>query len=204
MQRIIPLILIVVVIGLVIAAVVSLSHTFFGSGKKASPSASPSASTKVNAGKQALTTISSDSSVRMSVRGPLVADENYHTYTITISTTTRTMTTYQGYSGKTFANDQRANSVDGYTQLVYALSKAKLMDGTPLSGSANDERGVCATGTLYDFEVFQGTTSVQKLWTSTCTGAPGSLKASLTQVTNLFDSQIPDFGTQLQNIGMNV
>jgi hypothetical protein len=139
----------------------------------------------------------------MNVRGPLVADETYHTYTITMSPMLRDMITYQGYSGNVVANDQLANSGNAYEQLVYALSRAKLMDGVPLTGNANDERGVCATGTLYEFEVLQGTTTIQKLWTSTCIGSPGSLKANLTQVTNLFDVQIPDFAAQLQKINVN-
>jgi hypothetical protein len=103
------------------------------------------------------------------------------------------MITHVGYTGKQVDNEQLDNSSEAYTQFVNALNRAKLMDGMPLIGDANDTKGVCATGMLYEFEVLQGTNSIQKLWTSTCKGSPGSLHASVTQVSSLFQRQIPDF-----------
>lgn len=200
LQRLIPIVLVLVVVGLVIFALISIGRTFFGGGHS---SPSPSATPKVNVGKQALTGTDSSDSVRMSVRGPLVADENYHTYTVTISPSLRDMTTYQGYANKTVEDDQLANSEAAYEQFVYALNRAKLMDGTPFSGDADDTRGICATGTLYQFDVLQGGTSIQDLWTTSCSGSPGSLKANLTQVSDLFEVQIPDFATRLQKINGN-
>lgn len=187
MQRLIPLVLVLIIVGLAIAALVSLGRMIFSGG-----GSSPSKTPQVNIGKQALTNTDSGRSVRMTVRGPIVADENYHTYTITISPSNRIMTTYQGYGSKPVDNEQLDNSTQSYEQFVYALSRANLMEGTPLSGDANNTRGICATGYLYEFEVLQGDNGVQKLWTSTCTGSLGSLKANLGQVGSLFRQQIPD------------
>jgi hypothetical protein len=66
------------------------------------------------------------------------------------------------------------------------------MRGDELTGDKNDTRGICATGLVYEFEVTDADSTVKRLWTSTCKGSPGSLKASVTQVKNLFLSQIPD------------
>jgi hypothetical protein len=207
-QRLIPIVLVLIIVGLVIAALVSVGRTFFASNASPSPSASssPSSSSPSTApvsGKQALTSTLADRSVRMTVRGPIVADENFHSYTITISPDSRNMTTYMGYLGAQVDNNQMTNNTQAYEQLVYALDRAKLMDGTPLKDGANDERGICATGTVYEFEVLQGSNSIQKLWTSTCKGSLGSLKANLTQVTRLFDLQIPDFSKLLQKINLS-
>ena len=189
LQRLVPIVLVLIIVGLVIAALVSVGRTFFGgSGNSPSPSASP----QVNAGKQALTSTLADRSVRMTVRGPLVADENFHSYVVTISPSQRTLTTYQGYSGQAVDTVQLANTNAAYEQFVYALDKAKLMDGTLLTGDANDTRGVCASGMLYQFDVLQGANTIQSLWTSTCAGSRGSLKANLTQVQRLFQTQVPD------------
>ena len=185
-QRIIPIILVVIIVGLVIAALVSIGRTFFG-GEGASPSPTP----QVDTSKQALTTTLADRSVRMSVRGPLVADENFRSYTVTIGPDSRNLTTYKGYSGETIDTSQQANTAVAYDQFVHALDRAKLMDGTALSGDANDTRGVCATGLLYQFDILQGSNVIKSLWTSTCSGSLGSLKANLTQVQRLFQAQIP-------------
>lgn len=186
-RRIVPILLVLIIVGLVIAALVSIGRTFFGGG-----GASPSPTPQVNVGKQALTSTLADRSVRMSVRGPLVADENFHSYTVTVAPDSRNLTTYQGYSGQAIDTSQLANTPVSYEQFVHALDRARLMDGTPLTGDANDTRGICATGMLYQFEVLQGSNVVQSLWTSTCAGSPGSLKANLPQVQRLFTAQIPD------------
>jgi hypothetical protein len=205
-RRLIPIVLTLIIVGLAVTALISLGRTLFGgnnSGGGSSPSPSSSQQATGNPGKAALTSTLADRSVRMTIRGPIVADENFHSYTITVSPSSRNMTTYTGYLSQQIENEPLSNNTAAYGQLVYALDKANLMEGTPLSGDANDERGVCATGTIYEFEVLQGDNSVQKLWTSTCAGSPGSLKANLNQVTRLFQLQIPDFSKLLQKINLN-
>jgi hypothetical protein len=187
LQRVIPVILVLIIVIVAIAALVSLGRTLF-SGGNSQPTAPP-----VNVGKQGLTKTLADRSVRMTVRGPIVANEKFHSYTITASSNQRNMTTYVGYLGQQIDNEKLENNIQAYTQLVYALDRANLMEGKPLDDGANDTRGICATGTLYEFEVIQGTKSIQKLWTTTCKGAKGSLKANQSQVSKLFQQQIPDF-----------
>ncbi len=195
-QRIIPIVLVLIVVALVIAALVSVSRSFFsGPSKTATPT--------VNVGKEALTSTLADRSVRMTFRGPIVADEKFHSYTITASPDMRNMTTYVGYLGQQVDSEQLTNNTQAYEQLVYALDRANLMAGTPLSGAANDARGICATGSVSEFEVSQGTNSVQKLWTSSCRGAVGSLKANVSQVTRLFQVQIPDFAKLQSKISLS-
>lgn len=199
LSRIIPIILVIAVIGFAIWALVSIGRAVFSGGDDSSqPTASP-----VNSGKQALTNTTADRSVRMTVRGPLVAAENMHSYTITISPDARNMTTYKGYLGEQVDNQQLTNDAQAYEQFVYALDHANLMEGTPLSGGANDTRGICATGNIYEFEVLQGANSIQKLWTSTCQGSQGSLKASRPQVSNLFRLQIPNFSQLAAKINLS-
>ncbi|USN96499.1 MAG: hypothetical protein H6797_05545 [Candidatus Nomurabacteria bacterium] len=196
-QRLVPIVLVLIIVVLAIAALVSLGRTLFGGG------ASPETSSPVNTGKQALTSTLADRSVRMTVRGPIVARENFHSYTITISPDARNMTTHVGYLGNEVDNDQMQNDIQAYTQFVYALNRANFMEGMPLKGAANDTRGICASGNLYEFEVRQGDNTIQKLWTTTCSGSLGSLKANLGQISNLFQLQIPDFSKLLSKIGFS-
>lgn len=196
LQRIIPILLVIIVIGVVAFALFSLGRALFSGGGSPEESAAPA----VNTGQQALTTVTADRSVRMSVRGPIRAGENSHSYTITVSPDSRNMTTYVGYTGQQVDNSQLTNDTQAYTQFVNALARAKLMDGTPLTGEANETAGICAAGYLYMFETLQGDNVVQTLWTSTCKGSLGSLKANLPQVRNLFQLQIPTYSTLIKKI----
>lgn len=111
------------------------------------------------------------------------------------------MTTYVGYVGQQIDSSQLENSTPAYEQFVYALDRANLMEG---SASSNDDiRGICATGNVYEFEVLQGENSVQKLWTSTCSGSAGTLKANLGQVSRLFQLQIPSFSNLISKIRLS-
>lgn len=182
-SRIVPIILVLIVIAIVIAALVSVGRAIFGGDTQ---------TTDTNVGRDSLLDTSVGHSVRLTVRGPLVANEEFHSYQTTINSSTRLMTTYQGYLDQPIASKSYGNNLKAYEQFVYALDKANLMKGDELTGDKNDTRGICATGLVYEFEVINADSTVKRLWTSTCKGSPGSLKASVSQLTNLFQAQIPD------------
>lgn len=183
--RIIPIALVLVIVAVAIAALVSLTRAVFFSGQ--------TITSPTDVSQTALLSTAVDHSVQMTVRGPIVADEDFNSYVITITPSSRSLTTYTGYLDKR-VNQQVVldNNIPAYEQFVYALNNANLVKGTEPSGDKNDTRGICATGRLYQFEVLKADVSVKSLWTSTCTGSTGSLDGSVTQLTNLFIAQIPN------------
>lgn len=183
-SRLIPIILIVVIVIVAIAALVGLGRAIFGGG-----SSKPSVH---DTNETALLNTDGDRSVSMTVRGPIVADEDFRTYTIEVSPSQRSITQYQGYQKNTMDHKTFANNTQAYEQFVYALDKANLVKGTPFTDDKDDTRGVCATGELYVFDIYYNDSDAVHLWTSTCSGSRGSLNASVTQLSNLFMQQIPD------------
>ena len=192
-SRIIPIILVLIVIAIVIAALVSLGRAIFGGD---------SSTSQTNTGRDALLDTSAGHSVRMTVRGPIVANEEFHSYQVTVDSSTRSLVTYQGYLDQTISSKSYGNNLQAYEQFVYALDKADFMTGDELTGDKNDTRGICATGLVYEFEVINDDSTVKRLWTSTCKGSPGSLKASVTQVSDLFLKQIPDSNQLLRDLNL--
>ncbi len=184
--RILPVILVLIIIAIAIAALVSAGRAIFGGGGGEQPAATTDTS------QQSLINTSADHSVRMTVRGKIVADETFRSYQLTVSPNSRTLTAYSGYLEQPIESSQLGNNVKAYEEFVYALDKAALAKGTALTGSQDDTRGICASGRVYEFEILEGTSVVKRLWTSTCKGSPGSLKASVKQLEGLFLQQIPD------------
>lgn len=184
-QRIVPIVLVLIVIIIAVAALVSVARNLFGGETEP----------VVNTGKEALTNTSLDRSVRLTVRGRIVGDNVFHSYTITATPTTRNLTTYQGYLQNQLETSELANNSKAYEQFVYALDRADLMEGRELEGDADDMRGVCATGYLYRYEVIQGTNVVKSLWTTSCSREKGSLKANNQALVRLFRAQIPGVST---------
>ena len=196
-SRLIPILLVIVVAIVAVTAVIAIGRALFGGG------ADQQNTVKVDEGKSALLSTDIGRSVKLTVRGPIVADENFRSYQITISPESRIMTTYEGYLDKELATKKLDNNVPAYTEFVYALDKRKMMNGTQLTDEQNDLRGVCASKKLYEFETLVNGEVVKKLWTSDCEGAKGSAQASVNEILDMFLKQIPDGNKMVREIGLN-
>ncbi len=193
-SRILPTILVVVIIVIAIVGLISLARAIFFNG-----SSSPAIT---DTSEQALLSTSASSSVSMSVRGPIVAEENFHSYLITVSPNNRQITTYNGYLGTIVEQQTLSNNTAAYEQFVNALNLAKMTAGNQPADGASDVRGVCATGRLSEFSILSDGRSVETLWTSTCSGSQGTLRANATQLSNLFIAQIPNASTLIRNVDL--
>lgn len=184
-QRFIPIIFLIVIVGLIIAAAVSVVRIF--SNNDANPS-----SQVVDSSNAALLSTTTERSVRMTVRGEIVGDEAFRSYRIIVTPSKRDFTRYKGYLEQPLVNKTYENNVKAYDEFVHALARANLAKGAALTGDADDTRGICADGILFEFEIMNGISTVKRLWTSTCGGSKGSLAADATQLQELFLAQIPD------------
>lgn len=187
-SRMLPTILTVIVIIGAIIGLVALARALFFSGSS-SDTSSPNQAT---ISREELLSTTDGSSVSMTVRGPIVADEDFRSYQITVSPTERRVQTFQGYLDTTIDQQALGNNLAAYEQFVFALDKANMTAGRQLDEERNDIRGICATGRVYEFKVLKAAEATQTLWTSTCSGSGGSLRANVTQLTQLFTNQVPD------------
>lgn len=195
LSRLLPILLVLIVIGVIIAAVVSISRGLFNNNAANEQQNSQARSNLLN--------LDVDRSVRLTVRGPLVADENFRSYTITISPTERKLVTYKGYQTQQIAESTLSNTSKAYDEFVHALDKANLTKGAPFTGDKDSQTGVCAIGRVYDFSLLAADNTVEHLWTSTCGGSPGSLVANPEQLINLFQVQIPESSKLTSSVSLS-
>ncbi len=184
-SRILPTILTIVIIIVAIAGLVALARLVF-------TGTSSNTNTVVDTSQADLLNTSDGRSVSMTVRGPIVADEDFRSYRITISPSSRQFEAFTGYLDAVTDQQTLSNNTAAYDQFVNALDKANMVAGTPFEGDKNNVLGICATGRVYEFSTLTAGDVNEMLWTSTCSGSPGSLKGSATQLSQLFLNQIPD------------
>lgn len=182
-NRILPVALIVIIAIIAVLGLIALAQAIFFPG-------APSAST-ASTNQAALLSTDVGRSVNMTVRGPIVADENFRSYEISIAPDSRVMTITADYEGTPTNSITLGNNVPAYREFVAALNKAGLVNGTAFTGAADNLDGVCAVGDVYDFSILNNGKQVTHLWTSTCSGSKGSLNANVNQLSNLFTVQIP-------------
>ncbi len=131
-------------------------------------------------------------SIRMTVEGPIVANEDRESYRIEISNSNRSISALGGYDGQVKNSKEYTNSVRAFSELVFALEKAGFDERRQVTGSQAEERGSCATGRQYIFEILQDGRQVSRAWTTSCGSASGTLATEVGTVKSLFDKQIPD------------
>lgn len=198
-SRFIPILLVIIITIVAVAAVIAIGRALFGDG--GSPN-SPQPNPNIEDAKTALLSTGVDRSVRLTVRGPIVANENFRSYSITITPDSREMITYEGYLDNQIDRKRLDNNTKAYTELVYALDKRKMMDGKDLTDEQNDLRGICASGKIYKFETIKNNSVVKSLWTSDCSGSKGSAQANVNEILDMFLKQIPDGKKMASGIGL--
>lgn len=140
----------------------------------------------VNLGKEALLKTSDGYAVGLSVRGPIVADEDFRSYRIVISPNVRELNVYGGYKETNLDSIKLNNNLPAYEQFVYALDKVKFMDGT----TSYDNKGICATGYIYEFETIKDDKIIKKIWASSCNNSKSIPRSNVRNIMNLFLYQI--------------
>lgn len=183
LSQLAPVFVIVLVILIAVFLIVMMGRAILG-GKESRPD-------KREETESLLLNVNESMSVMMTVRGPIVADENFRSFQIEVSPTERRITAYKGYLDHVVKQEIIPNNFRAYQEFVYALSRAQVMKGTPLVGDANDLRGICARSKLTEFNIKKDGRSVTHLWTTPCKLSKGSFEANLEQSRKLFMDQIP-------------
>ena len=196
-SRFVPILLVIVITIVAVAAVIAIGRALFGKND------SGQTDQNVNTSQVALLSTEEGRAVRLTVRGPIVANENFRSYSVIISPSSRDMTTYEGYLDKEINQKKLDNNMKAYTELVYALDKRKMMNGTQLNEQQNDLRGICASGKVYKFETLKDNSVVKSLWTSDCSGSKGSAQANVNEILDMFLKQIPDGKKMAAGIGLS-
>jgi hypothetical protein len=133
----------------------------------------------------------SDSLVRMTVDGPIVADQQHQAYRITVGRSETRIETLQGYEYDAIDTTTYNNNQESFANFLRAIDLAGYAKGTVDADSqAQDERGVCANGDRFLFEIIKGTSQIQRYWSTSC-GSNGTFKGNTDSVKHLFDRQIP-------------
>ena len=122
--------------------------------------------------------------------------------TLKVSSSSRSLKTYSGYLGTVLEQRTLTNNVAAYEEFINALNKANLVAGQPLADEENETLGVCATGRVYEFRLLEDNDPTEMLWTSTCNGSKGSLRANATQLSQLFRAQMPDGAELIREISL--
>lgn len=167
-----------VTIGLIIVLIVML----FGGGNKTK---TPPTSKKL------VTYASTNAEVRMTIDGPVNADQIHQQIQINVSRDEVTYKQITGYEGTVVKRTRYDNNQNAYANFLRAIALAGFTKGS-LDEQLKDERGHCPLGNRYVFELTQGDKKIERFWATSCNGVATFL-GNVGVTRQLFEAQVPDF-----------
>lgn len=198
LSRFVPIILVVLITIVAVAAVIAIGRSLLGGGQRQEQQV------QVDVGREALLSTDTARAVRITVRGPIVAQEKHRSYRVMVSPDKRQMVTYEGYLDAQLEEKTLDNNAAAYTEFVYALEKRKMMESRKISEEQDDLRGICASGRVYKLETLLNGEPVKTVWTSDCGGSKGSAVANVNEIVQMFLKQIPDGSKMATSVGLSM
>lgn len=134
--------------------------------------------------------ISSVSSARFTVSGPIVATDEHRSYVIEVNERLVTITLYSDYGQKQLEKRSYKNNTQAYEEFIAALDKAQVLERRKGTSEENDHdyEGACPTGRRYIVQLDEDITR----WTTSCDSARGTMGGSVRTIRRLFNNQAPD------------
>jgi hypothetical protein len=175
-----------ITIGLIILLIVSLA----GGGNNGKQ--------KVPSSQKPLDSYASTSAlVRMTIDGPINAQQKHDQIRITVGKDSATYEHLNGYDGSVKEAHTYPNTEAAYDNFLHALSVVGFTNGDN-APALRDERGQCPLENRYIYELIQGNADVFRYWTSDC-NKPRTYNGLQTTTRTLFEQQIPDYDKLTSN-----
>jgi hypothetical protein len=137
----------------------------------------------------------------MTIDGKVNGDDLHRAVRITIGQNQREIDIIQGYSGHVLSSQTFYNTQDAYAVFLRAINYGGFM--LPLKTKTPepaDERGICAAGDRYIFSLDQYGSNISRLWASDCGVKVGTLGGDSSALQQLFEAQIPQYDTVVENV----
>jgi hypothetical protein len=135
--------------------------------------------------------------VRYTSDNPVQAAENHRTASIEVGNTAATLTITKGYDGEVMLTKSYPMSTEGYETFLLSLQRTAGFTLGNDDADVRDERGYCANGYRYGYDIIDGGGStIQHFWSTSCkektfNGLPDAVR-------RLFLAQIPDYAEQVR------
>jgi hypothetical protein len=142
--------------------------------------------------------VTSDSKMTLTVSGMINGDDIHRSIRISVDANDRQLEVIQGYQNNVIQRNNFVNNMSAYDSFVHALARTGF--GKVRKTSETEERGVCATGQRYTFDVTDKGKSVSHTWAGTCTR--GTSLARAPEVLQLFRAQITGYSKLTSGVNL--
>jgi len=174
-------------VGLIVVVVILIIKALTGTHKGPTPLDLPSYA-------------NSNVRVQLTIDSPVTSPDTHNDIILTVGSDQSSLMITKGYDSEVVSMKNYPMTASAYGVFLKALSYNGFTQGNS-SPSLADERGHCAQGDRYIYEVIDGNgNDLQRYWYSSCN--TGTFKGNGPAVRGLFIKQFPDYGTQTQDVNL--
>ena len=137
---------------------------------------------------------------RLTIDGPINSDELHQSVQINVDQYSVTYDQYQGYQGHVIKQLTFPNNEPAYNAFLHALYHSGFTEGNT-SSSLQDEEGYCALGDRFIYEFIDGSTEVERFWSTSCNNTK-TFKGDSGLTIDLFRSQVPNYSEITNNLNL--
>lgn len=168
---------------------------FVGGGKKNTPTAPV---------KTLPSYANTDAQVTMTIDGPINGDDVHRQIKVTVGADSRELDIIQGYSGNIIQSNPQYNSQDAYSAFLSALNLSGFTLQRKGASTSLSSAGQCALGQRFTFTLEQDGNVISNLWTTSCGSNTGNFGGISSTVQQLFEAQITNYDTLVENVNMGL
>jgi hypothetical protein len=128
-------------------------------------------------------------SVRLTIKGPVVATEKHIEQTFTISSSTREIDAAKGYASTPDYTQSYSNNQSAFADFMHALQDAGFTKTA--KSTVSTDVGNCPSGTRYIYELIDSGKNALQSWSSSC--GDGTFDGDANSIRALFQAQTPDY-----------
>lgn len=133
-----------------------------------------------------------DVKVRFTNSGEINSNREHREVQITVGRDNVDAKIISGYQGNVSASQQFGNNPGAYKAFLAALEMLGFTK-TKESAPGATEEGSCPNRQRYVFEIFDSNETIHHSWSTSCTAKLGTFAGEVSQTTNLFEAQVPDY-----------
>lgn len=141
--------------------------------------------------------------VSFTTQGIVNGDELHRAIRITISANQRQLDVLQGYNPRVISSKTFVNNQEAYSVFLKSINNYGFLAKTKAPKVSTDPAGYCPLGFRYVYDLSQDGADLSHLWSSTCGKAIGNSSASPSNVSTLFQRQIPSYSTLVANVNLS-
>ena len=150
-----------------------------------------------------LETYSNDPSAQVSmlIDGPVNAPSLHNQVQIIITDHSSTINVLKGYNGTIIRSKVYANTAASFHVFLRSLMYAEFNTGSN-NPNLSEASGYCPLGDRYIFSFNADGSQKQRYWTTDCPGDPHTFDGNKALCMQLFENQIPDYGSFTGNLNI--